>query len=491
MPITEESFPSVIEAIKFSLEFRLFDNAFMLCEEAISCNLCPEIIELYAKSFLEIGSPKQAAILCKNNIHVVMSSPNTIIIYAKSLIESGDLVTAEDVLYKFLLSCIDNNNIQYKVAAQYYLGLIMNRTSRFSSSKPLFNDCLLYNKYLVSARKNMLIDAIPKETNEIQISDNISTLTLLENPQINPDEIEFPPNFRESIPYLIQKGDYYFHRSNFTLACREYKKLYENYPYNTHGLAFYSTALWQLKGISTLTELSRYLTSIAPGSAETWIVVGNLSSAQHMSDQAVEYFIKASKIDRSCSYGLTLAGHEYLSLGRDSDAQDKFRDAVSRSPLEYSAWYGLGTILYKEKKYAAARYYIRKAQTINRDSSVLMSILAQTELMCGDSDVAIDLFKKSVAMDKTNYAAKFQLGCAYQDIQKLEEAKEEFSQVASFAPDEPMALFKLGQVFMQQENFDIALHYFVEALIYGYPIKTDIYDEIESIIDDIIKKCLK
>ena len=159
--------------------------------------------------------------------------------------------------------------------------------------------------------------------------------------------------------------------------------------------------------------------------------------------------------------------------------------------MEYSAWYGLGTILYKEKKYAAARYYIRKAQTINRDSSVLMSILAQTELMCGDSDVAIDLFKKSVAMDKTNYAAKFQLGCAYQDIQKLEEAKEEFSQVASFAPDEPMALFKLGQVFMQQENFDIALHYFVEALIYGYPIKTDIYDEIESIIDDIIKKCLK
>lgn len=491
MPITEETLPEIIDAIRFSLDFRIFDNALLLCEEAFAFQKSPQIIALYAKTYLEMGSPKQASILCKNNIYTVVSSPETVIIYAKSLIESGDYISAEEVLSKFLKSDTNPEPNPFKLAATYYLGVIMCRTSRFQSAQPHLEESYRQNRYLLTAQRNMYLDIIPNSRMPVEYPDNLCTLTLIENSDKNPDDIPFPDYFKQSVPYLVQKANYFFHQSNFNLATRTYKEIYQKYPYNTHGMAYYSTSLWQLKDPITLEELSRYFMDVAPGDPETWVICGNLFSLQHISDKAIVYFERASNIDKTYSYGLTLAGHEYMSLGRDSDAQNRFRESVKRAPLDYSSWYGLGTILYKERKYGAARYYIRKAQMINKMSSVLASILAQTELRCGDVEKAIDLFRRSIEMDNKNFAARFQLGCALQEQEKLDEAQEELENVSSYAPDEPVALFKLGQIHLQKGENEIAMHLFVQALVYGYPTKSDIYEEVEGILDQIITKILK
>ena len=70
---------------------------------------------------------------------------------------------------------------------------------------------------------------------------------------------------------------------------------------------------------------------------------------------ALRFFQRALEIDPSFAYASTLSGHE-LVANEDFDKAIKcFRDAVRMNVRHYNAWYGLGSIYYRQEKVRRAK----------------------------------------------------------------------------------------------------------------------------------------
>ena len=224
---------------------------------------------------------------------------------------------------------------------------------------------------------------------------------------------------------------------------------------------------------------------------ETWVAAGNFYSLQQDSDTAVNMFLRASSIDQTYSYGLTLSGHEYIAKQFTDQGQNAFREATNRNPLDYSAWYGLGSVLFNENKYRPARYYMRRAQQINKNSSVLKFILGQTEYRCGNIEACLKLFDEAIEMDPQNHAVRFQKGFVLQEEGKVDEAIECFQQVSGPVPDEPASKFMEGKIEITRGNYTKGVQLLVDALSLGYPDKNEVYSEIGDIINESIASFFK
>lgn len=117
---------------------------------------------------------------------------------------------------------------------------------------------------------------------------------------------------------------------------------------------------------------------------ETWCVIGNCFSLQKEPDVAIRYFQRALQLDSSFTYAHTLCGHELVSNEDLEKAVKSFRTAIFHDDRHYNAWYGLGSIYYRQEKYELAEYHFRKALSINSASSVLKCFLSIVLLAQGD-----------------------------------------------------------------------------------------------------------
>ena len=109
---------------------------------------------------------------------------------------------------------------------------------------------------------------------------------------------------------------------------------------------------------------------------ESWCVVGNCFSLQKETDVAIRYFRRALQIDESFTYAHTLYGHELVNNENLEKAMHCFRMALLYDDRHYNAWYGLGSIYYRQEKYELAESHFRKALSINNSSSVLKCYLS-------------------------------------------------------------------------------------------------------------------
>lgn len=87
---------------------------------------------------------------------------------------------------------------------------------------------------------------------------------------------------------------------------------------------------------------------------ETLIVVGNCFSLQKEHETALKYFSQAIKVDPNIAYAHTLSGHEYVANEDFEKARKCFNYALSVDMRHYNAWWGLGSIAYKQEAYGDA-----------------------------------------------------------------------------------------------------------------------------------------
>ena len=56
-----------------------------------------------------------------------------------------------------------------------------------------------------------------------------------------------------------------------------------------------------------------------------------------------------------------------------------YRNALRLDSRHYNAWYGLGTVYYRQEKYELSEYHFRHALSINSRSSVLFCYLGMAQ----------------------------------------------------------------------------------------------------------------
>jgi anaphase-promoting complex subunit 3 len=503
-----------LHAIEFSLKYRIFDNALLLCGEYFARAPSSQLLYLYAKTYLDSGSPVQAALLCKQHEHLIENNADLRIIWAQALFESGTYSESELVL-KRLESSASLSPDQQAVMLHLH-GMIKLRTHRHALAASDFSRAVKAQPLLLSAVARSLPDpstpppepphgrrslltpkqlragAKPTTPKRSKSPTNASLTASLFRNSTNPLAVikTFPSDFANSIQVLKVLGCYYFRCAKYHDAARVFRKLYELHPHSIEGLDTFSTVLWQLKDEKSLNQLSRRAVSLAPSRAETWIATGNLFSLQHNTDAAIQMFQRAASIDKSSSYSLALAGHEQLLFDRAPEAAKHFREAIDRNPLEWSAWYGLGSVYYKQDNFGAAEYYMKKALDLNPTSSVLHYVYAMVLKKCGRDDDAERMFDKSLEIDPMNVVAAFQKGLLLSDMGNVSGAIECLKRVASLIPLEPGVALLRGKIAQSLGNATEATAWFTEALIYGHPDKKEIISAIESLTDRMVDSVL-
>jgi anaphase-promoting complex subunit 3 len=281
-----------------------------------------------------------------------------------------------------------------------------------------------------------------------------------------------------------------------SLALREMLRLE---PFKVTGTETLSTALWHLKKDKELCSLAAQVIEVDKNCPETWCVVGNCFSLQKEPEVALKYFQRALQVDSTFTYAHTLCGHE-LANNEDLDkAIQSFRSSLHHDERHYNAWYGLGSVYYRQEKYEMAEYHFRRALAINAVSSVLRCYLSMS-LHAQNDDIksaeALDILILACQVDPKNCQLHYQRAHLLLGQDLCEEAIEALEVVLTLAPKEPPVYSMLGSIHQRLGNTSDALRFFnvaisldpkesaaLKAIIEGIEEPSTTEEIIESFID--------
>jgi anaphase-promoting complex subunit 3 len=172
-------------------------------------------------------------------------------------------------------------------------------------------------------------------------------------------------------------GKAYYEMNEYKSAMLAFREMLRVEPFRLCGLETLSTALWHLKRDKELCALAQQVVEVDKLAPESWCVVGNCFSLQKEPDTAIRFFQRALQLDPAFTYAHTLCGHEQVNNEDLEKAVESFRAAILHSDRHYNAWYGLGSIYFRQEKYELAEYHFRRALGINPASSVLHCYLGK------------------------------------------------------------------------------------------------------------------
>jgi tetratricopeptide (TPR) repeat protein len=168
-------------------------------------------------------------------------------------------------------------------------------------------------------------------------------------------------------------------------------------------------------------------------------------------------------------------GRNYLSLGSiffqrgyPEAAGDFFQAALKDNPASAEAFYGLGSVYLKQAKTSQARdsfeHAIKLSASYPETTPNAWNNLGLLSAREGDTAKAIDYFEQALQLDPDHFIALQNLGNAYRQQKRWEEARAIFERALAIKPEDPEANYSLGMVFAQGDDNDGAYRYLQKAL---------------------------
>ncbi len=177
-----------------------------------------------------------------------------------------------------------------------------------------------------------------------------------------------------------------------------------------------------------------------------------------------------------------IAGEEAEEKRDYEKALQFYQDAEDRFPTEQRIFEKIGNCYLKLERYAnAVRTYERGLQH-SPESTLLLNNLAVACRLNGQYELAIENYKKVLAVDPKDDAAWFFLGCSLMALLKNAEAEDAFLRSAAITPDVATTWFNLGIVCERQEKAHDALLHFARAIRLD-PKDKDTWTRFRSLMD--------
>ena len=176
------------------------------------------------------------------------------------------------------------------------------------------------------------------------------------------------------------------------------------------------------------------------------------------------------------------SGRNYLTLGSAFfqkglylQAQSAFLSAVQNDPDSAEAHYGLGSAYLKLDKVEEAQASFKHAVSMKAGYPDTVSNawnnLGLIATRSGQLATAIGYFKSALDGNPNYTIALLNLGNAYRQQKRWEDARKTLEQVLQLSPEDPEVNYSLGMVFAQTDSSDEAYDYLQRALKFrpGYP----------------------
>jgi tetratricopeptide (TPR) repeat protein len=168
-------------------------------------------------------------------------------------------------------------------------------------------------------------------------------------------------------------------------------------------------------------------------------------------------------------------GRNYLSLGSiffqrgyTESAGEFFRSALKNDPSSAEAFYGIGSVYLKQGRKDQAQESFERAtkldSTYPETAPNAWNNLGLIAARDGDTANAITYFKQALQRDPDHFIALENLGNAYKQEKRWEEARTTLERSLAIKPADPEANYSLAMVFAQTDDAARAYEYLQKAL---------------------------
>ena len=252
---------------------------------------------------------------------------------------------------------------------------------------------------------------------------------------------DLPPELAElciNIDKHPKKSEYYYKRANYYYLNKEIDK----------GLADMQTAI-----------------KLQPDSSKYYVMLSDLYFAKHETDLTEEALLKAiSKDEDNNEARLKLAELQFYTRQYD-DCGKTIDEAVQRQPHNPKA-YLIKAFMLKDLKDTVG--YLRMLQlVIDQDSR---EVKAYSELgyfyQQQNDPLAISYYQNGLKVDPNNVDLHYNLGKMFQDMDKLEEAEQEYKKAIAIDSAHIPSLNNLGYLYLDDnvKKYNEAVDLFTQVL---------------------------
>ena len=168
-------------------------------------------------------------------------------------------------------------------------------------------------------------------------------------------------------------------------------------------------------------------------------------------------------------------GRNYLSLGSIffqrgymESAEEFFQSALQDDPSSAEAFYGVGSVYLKQEKNRQAQECFERAAKLKPSYPETapnawnnLGLLAARE---GDTAKAVGYFETALQLNPDHFVALENLGSAYRQQKRWEEARKILERALAIKPADPEANYSLGMVYAQSDDTVRAYEYLQKAL---------------------------
>jgi tetratricopeptide (TPR) repeat protein len=182
---------------------------------------------------------------------------------------------------------------------------------------------------------------------------------------------------------------------------------------------------WSIKANErvAVAALSRF-EELAPQSAETYVLVGNLYRLQQDADNGLIEYKKALAINAHYPAALMGATAAYLSLGKLDEAASMDQAALADHPLDPQFNLLMAEILAGKHQFRDAKVYIAKSLDVPADLQPRVHILlGRADAEDGETEEAIRQFELALASDEDG-SVHYQLSRLYRKAGNLAKAEK-------------------------------------------------------------------
>lgn len=214
-------------------------------------------------------------------------------------------------------------------------------------------------------------------------------------------------------------------------------------------------------------------------------------------DQAITSYKKALKLNPENYRAATNLGVTYYSLGKYKKALKYYKISIEHSSNQHiQTYYNLALLYNKLKKYKKAIDASQKALDLYNDNTdprylfnkyAIYYTLGRSNYFLNKKEESLNYFFKSLELNKNYKDTYVFIGGIYNDLDKLDLAKEYLTKALKLDPLDFCALEKLGWSYFLEKDYEEALIYSKKSATIN-PENADIFYNLGKIYSSLKNK---
>lgn len=176
----------------------------------------------------------------------------------------------------------------------------------------------------------------------------------------------------------------------------------------------------------------RRVQEIEPRNVDALLGFAKVYDKSNMPDKAVEAYNRAIDLDRGYYWPYQWQGIFFYRRGRYVEAAEQFRKAIERAPGLVNAHYNLGATLMNLGKYNEAEQVLMESLKLRATAPAFNNLGAIRAYQRRDAE-AVEYYKRSVAMEPSNYVTMGNLADSYRRLRRMPDARRAYRTAMNLA----------------------------------------------------------